>query len=210
MSIIPEEHDDIPLYEGLRVDEQRYTVKGDQWQEVYDFYMKELPANGWKLQHKGSSLDDDDPENDWGGFYSTWVKEGYNWELDVRSMYDQSDKKTEVVFDKHDIHTATVWIDEAPETMCVYEKASDDTCRTIEDRETIQKVVDLINSSLDWNQTTEPHSKNSKLQIGNLGIEVLYKEDEMVYFKSEKGTKAMKPELEFFEYTGLAYERADN
>jgi hypothetical protein len=67
MSIIPEDHEDIPLFNGLEPRRDDYVIEGDHWEDIYAFYMKKLPGKGWKLRHKGSAMDGNDPANDWAG-----------------------------------------------------------------------------------------------------------------------------------------------
>lgn len=94
MSIIPEQHDDIPLFEGLEPTENLYFINGDRWKDIYDFYLKKLPELGWNNEYLHSALNDTDPENDWEGFDSQWTKEGFDGELHIGASYDKSDEQT--------------------------------------------------------------------------------------------------------------------
>lgn len=92
MSIIPEQHHDIPLFEGLKLDNPRYVMKGNHWVDVYDFYHHQLPENGWKMVYQHSALLDDDAQNDeTGGFQSRWRKEGFEDELWIWGHYDPAE-----------------------------------------------------------------------------------------------------------------------
>jgi hypothetical protein len=100
MSIIPEEHDDIPLYDGLEPTRSHYVIEGNHWKDIYNFYFEKLPELGWKNEYVQTALDDNDPENDeWAGFYSRWTKVGFNGKLSIGSSYNKFDTQTEVNFD---------------------------------------------------------------------------------------------------------------
>lgn len=101
MTIIPEHQEDIPLYDGLHPTKTEYVIKGDQWSEIHSFYLNELRNKGWQLEHMDSALNDDNPNNDWSGFYSLWVKEDFEGELWVSANYNPYEENTEVIFDKH-------------------------------------------------------------------------------------------------------------
>ncbi|WP_261132202.1 hypothetical protein [Bacillus sp. Marseille-Q3570] len=206
MSIIPENRDDLPLYKGLQPYRNSYILKDDHWEDIYKFYLEKLPANGWVLEHDSSSLDDSDGENDWSGFRSTWIKDGFDGVLNLSASYNKHNDETEVNFDKTMHYTSTEWIGVNPESICIYEKVDDQECREIEDQENIEEIVHLINSSLDWNDAIETREKKILLEIGGLKVEVHYESDNEVYLRSHKGTKIMKPEAEFFEHTKLSVE----
>ncbi|MFC7783996.1 hypothetical protein ACFQWC_05780 [Rossellomorea sp. GCM10028870] len=200
MTIIPEEHEDIPLYEGLEPTMSDYKMNGDHWVGIYDFYLDALPKLGWEVSELGSALDDQDAENDWGGFYSTWRKEGFDGELSISSHFNQEEDYTEVIFDKHPIYQSSVWIDGPPKSACVYIDSGNESCRAINDKEIIQSLMDYINDGIDWDdQSTEPRSNKKTYQFDDIKVEVLYEGDKEIYLKSDKGTKLMKPEPEFLK-----------
>ncbi|MBM6618076.1 hypothetical protein [Bacillus suaedaesalsae] len=60
MSIIPEQHNDIPLFKGLKPTSHQYVMKGNHWEDIYEFYMGKLPSLGWKVEYEQSALDDTD------------------------------------------------------------------------------------------------------------------------------------------------------
>lgn len=97
MTIIPEHHNDIPLYKGLTPTEYDYVMKGDHWEDIYIFYMEELPKHGWSVSFQQTSRADAPAP----GFYSLWQKAGVDYELLVKASYFPSRKQTEVRFDKH-------------------------------------------------------------------------------------------------------------
>ena len=99
MTIIPEQQKDIPLYEGLEPTEYYYKIDGDHWSKVYEYYLEELPKQGWTVEYKDTALDDNDSENDWSGFYSRWRKPGFDGELSLSAHYNHSEDQTEVMFD---------------------------------------------------------------------------------------------------------------
>ncbi|MBM6618822.1 hypothetical protein [Bacillus suaedaesalsae] len=204
MSIIPEQHKDIPLFDGLKPTNHQYVMKGNHWEDIYEFYMEKLPTLGWKVEYQQSALDDTDTENDWSGFHSSWRKEGFDGELWIGASYNQYEEKTEVIFDKNPIYTSTPWIEEIPERICVYEVVNSKNCLEINDKSNINELMVLINSSNDWDEEEIPkREKTSVIDFGIIDIKVFYGDDEEIYFQSDKGIKIMKPEGEFFQLTKL-------
>lgn len=204
MSIIPEQHKDIPLYKGLNPTNSRYIIKGNYWKEIYAFYLHELPRLNWKIEYKDSTLNDNDAGNDWaGGFNSRWIKEGFDGELWIWSHYNQLEDQTEVVFDKHSIYNSTTWIHNVPSSICIYESENENKCVEINDNTKLEGVVGLINNAIDWKEERLPRSRTSFIDFGSIRVKVYYESDKEIYFVSEKGTKLMKPEREFFELTNL-------
>jgi hypothetical protein len=205
MSIIPEQHKDIPLFEDLKPTDHNYVIKGYHWEEIYDFYMSKLPSLGWKVEHAQSALDDNDVENDWSGFYSRWRKEGFDGELWISANYNQIDEKTEVTFDKTPIYKSTSWIEELPNNICIYETLNQEGCFVIDDKTKVEGIKTLINKAMDWDDKKLPNrEKTSVIDFGNIEIKVYYGNDKEIYFQSKKGMKIMKPEHEFFELTNLS------
>ncbi|PFA69768.1 hypothetical protein CN378_03100 [Bacillus sp. AFS015802] len=205
MSIIPEQHEDIPLYKGLKPTRSQYVIKGNRWEDIYGFYMNKLPSLGWKIEYVQSGLDDNDVENDWSGFSSRWRKEGFDGELWISSNYNQFDEETEVIFDKTPIYQSTSWIEELPNSICIYETLHQEDCVVIDDKTNLKGIKTLINKAIDWNDEKLPNrEKSSVIEFGNLDIKVYYGNDKEIYFQSQKGTKIMKPEPEFFELTNLS------
>ncbi|WNF23523.1 hypothetical protein [Mesobacillus jeotgali] len=204
MTIIPEDHEDIPLFEGLEPREHNYVIGGDHWTEIYDFYLKELPKHGWNLEFEGSALDDGEPDNDWGGFHSGWRKNGFDGELYISSYYNQHEDQTEVKFDKTPRYSSTTWIQNIPESICVYQSLKDEACTKINDPTKIQQIAAFINDGIDWEEEV-PHRENSgAIDFGDIKITVLYGNEIDLYFQSEKGTKMMKADPDFFELTNLS------
>lgn len=203
MSIIPEHHKDIPVFKGLEPTESNYVMDDNHWKEIYDFYLKELPKHGWKVEYEESSLNDKDTENDWGGFTSRWRKKGFNGELWITAHFNKFEKQTEVIFDKTPIYYSTKWIDNIPNHICIYQNINDDKCDEISDKTKIEKIAGFINDALDWNKEKLPDYRTVIIEIGNMDVKVLYKRDKEIYLVSEKGAKFMKPEGEFIELINL-------
>ncbi|PWW28295.1 hypothetical protein DFO73_106111 [Cytobacillus oceanisediminis] len=211
MSIIPEDHEDIPLFNGLEPRRNEYVIEGNQWEDIYTFYMKELPGKGWKLRHKGSAMDDNDPANDWGGFMSTWTKDGFEGELSLSAGYFQAENVTEVKFDQHIPPKITSWIDKPPARVCVYAKPSEENCTTIEDKN-IDNIVHFIDEIAYDTSQFEQQKQYGIIEFLNdsgetyFSVKVHYsKEGQILFLESEKGEKEMKPEGEFFEWTKLEH-----
>lgn len=204
MSIIPEKHEDIPLFEGLEPTEHQYVLNGNRWIEVYEFYLNELPKLGWSLEYEGSSLNDNDPENDWGGFLSQWRKEGFDGELHISAHYNQYEEQTEVIFDKTSIYNSTTWIEKVPKSICIYQNLNDETCSEKKDQIKIEQIVDFINDAIDWENEVLTRKNSSLIDFGDIKIKVFYEKDKEVYLQSEKGIKLMKPDPGFFKITNLS------
>jgi hypothetical protein len=152
MSIIPEQHEDIPLFDGLEPTDHEYVIEGDYWKDIYDFYVKELPKHGWKMEHMNTVLNDEDAENDWAGFDSRWRKEGFDGVLWISAGYNPLEDQTEVIFDKTPIYNSTTWIDHVPESICVYQSPTDEKCSEIKDKIKIEEIIGFINNAIDWNE----------------------------------------------------------
>jgi hypothetical protein len=204
MSIIPEKHEDIPLFEGLEPTEHQYVMDGNRWKDIYDFYLKELPKLGWSIENGNSALNDNDSNNDWSGFFSGWRKEGFEGELSISAHYNQLEEQTVVIFDKIPIYNSTTWINNVPESICIYQSSTDEKCSEIKDEITIEKIVGLINDAIDWNDEVSTREKTSIIDFGNMNVKVYYENEKEIYFQSEKGTKLMKPEPDFFKLTNLS------
>lgn len=200
MSIIPEQHKDIPLYKGLKPTRHEYVMKGNHWKDIYDFYSKELPKYGWYVEYEQSSSNEN---NDAAGFMSRWRKKGLDWELSIGGSYFKMNNQTEVIFDKTPIYHATTWFDKMPTNICIYQSPSDDSCSEINDKAQIEAIIRLINDAMDWDEQVFPREKTSVIDTGDLEIKVLYENEKEIYLQSEKGTKIMKPEPEFFKLTKL-------
>jgi hypothetical protein len=205
MSIIPEQHKDIPLYDGLKPTNHRYVIKGNHWKEIYDFYLQQLPSHNWNIVYEGTTLNDNDTHIDrvWG-FNSRWRKEGFDGELWIWANYNQLEDQTEVVFDKTPIYNSTTWIQNVPSSICVYQSADDGKCNEINDKLKIEGIVSLINNAIEWKEERLPRDKTSVIDFGTINVKVQYGSDKEIYFVSEIGTKLMKPEPEFFELTSLS------
>lgn len=204
MSIIPEQHKDIPLLEGLKPTRNAYLIDGNRWEEIFAFYKKELPKHGWKVEYVDSALNDQDKENDWAGFYSYWSKGGVPWELTVSSSYNEYDEYTKVMFDKNPTHSADTWISEAPERICIYKQMDDEKCSEITDAETIEGIVRFINKASDRDNEIELRKQSSVMEVGDLRVLVHYERDKEIYFQSNEGIKIMKPDPDFFQLTNLS------
>jgi hypothetical protein len=74
-------------------------ISGDRWGEIYTYYNDQLALNGWKVLFEDTSLNNNDSEDEWGGFYSRWRKEGFEGELWLSAGYDKENKQTSVLFD---------------------------------------------------------------------------------------------------------------
>ncbi|MFC4323202.1 hypothetical protein [Litchfieldia salsa] len=204
MSIIPEQHEDIPLFEGLEPSEHHYIINGDQWTDIYEFYINKLPKQGWKVEYKDSALNDNDSDNDWSGFYSGWSKEGFEGELSLSAHYNKFEDQTEVMFDKRPILVSSSWIEDIPKVICIYKAESDNECIEIRDKDRIRGIVGFINTeAYNYKEDTLPRSKTTVIDFGNIKVKVLYEDKKTIYFQSEKGVKESKPDPGFFELLNI-------
>ncbi|AQQ52601.1 hypothetical protein [Planococcus lenghuensis] len=199
MSIIPEEHEDIPLYEGLEPQEHQYTLQGNEWQEVRGFYLDTFPGLGWRLVHEESALDDPDVSNDSSGFMTRWRKDGFDGELWISGGYNQFDDKTEIIFDQTQIRTQSVWLEEAPDSICIYQTEEDDHCSRTEDPDIIRVLTDFVNAGNDWEDAADLSEELAVIDFGTLEVKVAQPEGGDVFLQSTEGVKTMKPEPEFLK-----------
>jgi hypothetical protein len=195
MSIIPEQHEDIPLFAGLKPREHEYVIEGNRWEEVYRFYLSELPRHGWRAEYEQSS-------DDAKGFRFRWRKPGFDGELWIHGHYNQAEDQTEVIFDNIPIHVSTNWMETVPEKICVYANPNNNKCFAITDKRKITELVRMINEAIDT-ETLEPRKTSRIIDFGGMRVQVHYEADQSVYLESEKGRKRMKPEAEFFQMTNL-------
>ncbi|PLR78130.1 hypothetical protein CU633_06310 [Bacillus sp. V3-13] len=201
MSIIPEQEDDIPLFEGLEPNEHDYVLAGNRVNDIYDFYERELPKNGWKVSQK--PILEMNQDNHESSFYSQWKKSGFDGELSVSAHYNKQEGRTEVVFDKTPIHTFTTWITKIPDHICIYGNSPNEECTEINDKDTINEIVYFINHAIDWDKKASSREKISEIDFGNLKVNVSFGADRAIYLQSDKGTKYMKPEREFLELLNI-------
>lgn len=203
MSIIPEDHKDIPLYPGLEPTRSEYVMEGDSWSEVFAFYEKQLPKNGWVLHTKGSALDDKDPENDWSGAYSEWTKKGVDGVLWVSASYNQGDNQTEVMFDQTPILQSTTWIEKEPASLCIHADALRSDCEKVIDPDEIKAIIHFINNAYDSKEKAPAQKNEGRIDFGTFDVYFYYKKGEEINLWSNKGTKKMKPEPEFLSLIQL-------
>jgi hypothetical protein len=204
LAIIPERTMDIPLYSGLKPASPVYTTEGDHWEEIKQFYEKELPENGWSLMMSQASTDHTE---DGAGYNSFWEKENTPWILSIRAAYYKNSNQTEVVFDKRERMDADIWIDTEVSGICINEQPDrSDECFRMTDRQIIEQTIDLINSAIEADPQQGYYNGKSMIDFGSITIDVYYDLEKGIYFVSDKGVKWMKPEKEFFELTRISKE----
>jgi len=199
MSIIPEERKDIPLFKGLEPTEHQYILKGNHWEDIYHFYMKELPGLGWQTEYIESALDDNESDNDWSGFMSRWRKEDFDGELWISAHYNQNEDQTEVMFDKTEILQSTSWIEDVPDSICIYQSPTAQNCTEIKDKSKIEQITRFINEAMDTNEEVDSRNETLIIDFADIKVNVFYEGEKEIFLQSEKGTKLMKQEQEFLE-----------
>jgi hypothetical protein len=204
-TIIPEQSKDVPLYKGLRPDgTPEYVIQGDHWEEILAFYKKSLPDNGW---HEVFIQVSDLEAGDGSGFMSTWAKKGQPWDLYISAGHFKNMNQTEVIFDKRKKMTSTAWIENQPVSICINEQPErSKNCYEMTDDETITKIIRMVNEAFDWDKDIYLYEGRSRIEFGALQVEVYYDLEKGIYLVSDKGTKWMKPEREFFETTRISKE----
>lgn len=205
LSFIPERSEDVPLYKGLKPNgAPGYIISGDHWQDIMAFYQTVLPQNGWTDVFVESSSKSTE---DGAGFISAWQKEGQDWELTINAAYFENTNRTDVIFDKTDRIISSKWIENQPIEICINEQPDrGDDCFPITDQHTISEIIDLINGARDWTKGQMFYDGKSVITAGSLVVQVIYDLDKGIYLVSDKGTKWMKPEKEFFELTRISKE----
>ncbi|QHE52835.1 hypothetical protein [Pontibacillus sp. HMF3514] len=196
MSIIPEQHKDIPLFKGLKPRQHDYVISGKVHKQIYDYYVEELEKHGWTPRYKQLE------EN---YFVTKWQKENFKGELQVSAQYNKFEEETEVIFDKIPLYKSTPWIEDLPKSICIYENLNQEGCLEIGEKSKVEEVKTLINKAIDWEKDEIPYrEKTSVIDFGDTKIKVHYGNNKEIYLESNKGIKIMKPEREFFELTNLS------
>ncbi|MBT2680967.1 hypothetical protein J7E38_18410 [Bacillus sp. ISL-35] len=204
LELIPERTEDIPLYSGLEADSPVYKINGDHWRQVMEFYEKELPQNGWSLIMQQASPDSNE---DGAGFISNWEKKGTDWVLSISGSYFKNMDQTEVTYDKRVPIKAMKWVESEVSEVCINEQPDrSEDCFKMTDRKIISQIGEMINEAPDAGSQQHLYREKSTIEFGGLTITVYYDLDEGIYFVSDKGTKWMKPEKEFFELTRISKE----
>lgn len=93
MSVIPEKRKDIGLYKGLEPRRTDYVIDGEHWKDIYSFYVKSLPKQGWKLEFQDTKKGKTS-----SSAYARWTKKGEGV-LNITTNYIPLEKHTEVMFD---------------------------------------------------------------------------------------------------------------
>ena len=205
MTFIPEQSDNVPLYDGLEPDGNRvYIIAGNHWKEIISFYQTELQKTGWNEVYVQSS---ESPYEDGAGFISAWEKDGQEWGLSIQAGYYEQTNQTEVLFDKSDKWISSVWYQEIPESICINEQPErGQECFELTDQAAITQIIELINGAMDWNEEQVPYSGKSEIYIDSGALKIFYNLEKGIYIVSDQGTKWMKPEKEFFELTRISKE----
>ncbi|WP_079509188.1 hypothetical protein [Mesobacillus jeotgali] len=204
LEIIPEHTEDIPVYIGLEAESPVYKIKGDHWADIMRFYNLELPDNGWSLNMQQSSPDSSE---DGAGFISSWEKEGKDWILTIRGAYYKNTDQTEVTYDRTEPLKAAPWIETEVSEICINEQPDrSQDCFMMTDKNTIDRITEMINSATEADNQQIDYKEKSAIQFNTMKITVYYDLEKGIYFLSEKGTKWMKPEKEFFELTRISKE----
>jgi hypothetical protein len=204
LDLIPERTDDIPLYKGLEADSPVYKIEGNHWSEVMKFYEEELPQNGWSLIMQQASSDSNE---DGAGFTSSWEKKGTDWALAFSGSYFINMDQTEVTFDRTVPIKAAKWVESEVPDVCINEQPDrSDDCFKLTDEKIISQIREMINEAPEAGNQQLLYKEKSIIKFGALIITVYYDLDNGIYLVSEKGTKWMKPEKEFFELTRISKE----
>jgi hypothetical protein len=204
LDLIPEQTADIPLYPGLKADSPVYKIKGDHWGEIMHFYEKELPKKGWRKIMIHASQDSTE---DGAGFISNWEKKGTNWVLSISGGYFKAPEQTEVVFEKREALKAMKWIETDVSEICINEQPDrSDDCFALTDKQAIERISELINSAPEADNQQIYYNDKSVVDFRSFKITVYYDLEKGIYFVSDRGTKWMEPEREFFELTRISKE----
>lgn len=204
LDLVPEQTKDIPLYPGLEAESPMYKIKGNHWAEIMQFYEEELPENGWSRIMVQESKDS---AEDGAGFLSQWEKKGTTWVLSISGGYFKASDETEVIFKKTKPLKAIKWIETDLSGICINEQPDrSDDCYQMTDKQTIEKVSQLINSAPEAESDPIYYNDKSVINFGALTVTVYYDLEKGIYFVSDRGAKWMKPEREFFELTRISKE----
>lgn len=204
LDLIPEQTADIPLYRGLKPDSPVYKIKGDHWADIMNFYEKELQEKGWSQLMVQASQDS---AEDGAGFISNWEKEGTNWILSISGGYFKATDQTEVIFEKREALKAMKWIETDVSQICINEQPDrSDDCFALTDKQAIERISELINTAPEAENQQVYYNEKSVLNFRSFKITVYYDLEKGIFFVSDRGTKWMEPEREFFELTRISKE----
>jgi hypothetical protein len=195
LTVIPEKRKDLPLYRGLVRTEFEYVIEGNHWKAIYDYYMKQLPKNGWELSHKQVFLEDT------GYFTMTWSK--HEEELEIHGGWNPDENKSSAVFDLRSKLHFSSWIKRIPEKACVYASPEAATCHEISDQRKREQLAQWVNNEAYDKKDAPLQKEYGIIMVDHLRIEVHY-DPKLPSFtlKSKLGRKVMKPE-KLLELTGL-------
>ncbi|WP_226641898.1 hypothetical protein [Mesobacillus subterraneus] len=204
LELIPEQTEDIPLYTGLKPESPVYKIKGDYWADIMHFYEKELPKKGWSEVMIQASQNSDE---DGAGFISNWEKKGTSWVLSISGGYFQASDQTEVIFEKRKPLKSIKWVETDVTEVCVNEQPDrTDDCFSLTDQQVIKRIIELINSAPEAENQQIYYNEKSVIDFRTFKITVYYDLEKGIYLVSERGTKWMKPEREFFQLTRISKE----
>jgi hypothetical protein len=130
---------------------------------------------------------------------SRWRKEDFAGELWISAHYNLNEDQTEVMFDKTEILQSTTWIEDVPESICIYQSPTAQNCTKITDKSKIEQITRFINEAMDTNEEVDSRNETLIIDFTDIKVNVFYEDENEIFLQSEKGTKLMKPEQEFLE-----------
>lgn len=197
VSIVPENRNDLPLYDGLEFQENHYLIKGNHWNNIYEFYRDTLPNHGWKLVFKQASIEDS------GGFMLRFQKK--DKELHIGGGWNPYANETETTFDLNPVLHKTMWIDQKPRSICVYLNKNAVNCNKITDQNKIEQFIKMVDEDA-VNKDDAPLQKEFGIvDVNGEKIEIHY--DPLLpsfTLKKADERKQMKPEA-LLELLGLTH-----
>jgi hypothetical protein len=148
-----------------------------------------LPGLGWQMDYIKSALDGDEAENDWGGFMSRWRKDDFDGELWISSHYNQNEDQTEVMFDKTEVLQSTSWIENVPDSICIYQSPTSQNCTEINDKNKIEQITRFINEAMDSNDAIDSRTETLIIDFTDIKINVFYEDKKKFFFNLIKVQK---------------------
>lgn len=112
-----------------------------------------------------------------------------------------------MVFEKREALKAMKWIEKDGSEICINEQPDkSDDCFALTDMKAIERISEFINSAPAAEKQQIYYVDKSVIEFQALKITVYYDLEMGIYFVSDRGTKWMKPEREFFELTRISKE----
>jgi hypothetical protein len=198
MSVIVEKTKDIPFYEGLRPKDAEYYIKGDKTKELFDYYSKNLPKNGWNEINSTFN-------SKYLGFTQDWEKEGQI--LHLVSQFNKDNNRTYILFDKREAPKSIVF--DFEELCLLNNDNTNKTCLNKKSSQLVESFIEQLNNSTSTELPKDLTKKASfRIEPQNVIIDIFKdnttgQNNEIYYAEVNGEVRELKPESELIELINL-------